>query len=477
MPEPQDVLNSQRGSVVAPAGCGKTHLIVDTLLASSDEKPILVLTHTTAGVAALKKRLIGNGVAKSKYRLTTIDAWAINVISMFPQRAGYIIDKLAPPDYAEIKNATNRLLASGSINDIIKATYSRLLVDEYQDCSQSQHQLVTRLAQLLPTVIFGDPMQAIFGFGQDTLPNWDNEVIPFFPVIGMLNTPWRWENRNARALGDWLLNARQGLLAGGNIDLRSCVGHIFWNRITDVVAQDLQNQVNAQYQIAQDYPDDTLLIIGDSIQVGSRHQYASRSRGVTVVERVDYPDVVQSASRMAGQTGAALFAEVIEFLKKVTVNLYSDRLIQRMDSIEAGRNRNPATEDELLAIKLRRSGGFQDAVSFMATILKTPDRRLFRHSAYSVMIEALKSAASDTSMSLDDHVAFIREKHRHAGRSVMNKAVGSTLLLKGLEADHVLILDADIPERNRRMNRKHLYVALSRGAKTITIFSRNPVLP
>jgi hypothetical protein len=47
------VLDSERGLIVAPAGCGKTHLITETLNINAGE-PYLVLTHTTAGVAALK---------------------------------------------------------------------------------------------------------------------------------------------------------------------------------------------------------------------------------------------------------------------------------------------------------------------------------------------------------------------------------------------------------------------------------------
>ena len=58
MPDAEvDLLEIECGSVTAPAGCGKTHLIAETLLRHSGPKPILVLTHTNAGVAALRGRL------------------------------------------------------------------------------------------------------------------------------------------------------------------------------------------------------------------------------------------------------------------------------------------------------------------------------------------------------------------------------------------------------------------------------------
>ena len=69
-----------RGTVTAPAGCGKTQLIAHALAAHRGTKPILVLTHTNAGVAALHGQLVRAGVPTSAYRLSTIDGWAIRLI-------------------------------------------------------------------------------------------------------------------------------------------------------------------------------------------------------------------------------------------------------------------------------------------------------------------------------------------------------------------------------------------------------------
>jgi superfamily II DNA or RNA helicase len=68
-----DLLAIDRGTVTAPAGCGKTHLIAQALARHSELKPVLVLTHTNAGVAALRARLDKAGVAADRYRLSTID--------------------------------------------------------------------------------------------------------------------------------------------------------------------------------------------------------------------------------------------------------------------------------------------------------------------------------------------------------------------------------------------------------------------
>lgn len=84
-----DLLTIERGLVIAPAGCGKTQLIANALRNHKFAKPILVLTHTNSGVAALRGRLDKAGVKPSAYRLSTIDGWAIRLISTFPLRSGY----------------------------------------------------------------------------------------------------------------------------------------------------------------------------------------------------------------------------------------------------------------------------------------------------------------------------------------------------------------------------------------------------
>jgi len=75
-----DLLSIRRGTVTAPAGCGKTHLIARSLTRHGNaKKPILILTHTNAGVAALRGRLDRAGIRPTAYRLLTIDGWAMRL--------------------------------------------------------------------------------------------------------------------------------------------------------------------------------------------------------------------------------------------------------------------------------------------------------------------------------------------------------------------------------------------------------------
>lgn len=472
MVEVAAVLAAQRGHVSAPAGCGKTELIA-LVLAAPAVKPTLVLTHTTAGVAALRQRLIRMQIPASRYRLNTIAGWALSIVSMFPERAGYAHNPLLAPDYRMVQSAVAALCNSGHIQREIEATYGRLLVDEYQDCSVSQHAIVCGIANAIPTVVFGDPMQAIFDFAEQ-LPNWQIDVETAFPKIGRLTTPWRWNKVGTQVLGAWLMTARQALAAQQQIDLRTCPGFVVWHQMPGDVNLAVTEQIRIQYDISRRFPDESILIIGDSARPESRHTYASRAHGVSVVERVDFPDVVSAATQMHGQTGAPLLGSCIRFLILVMTNVYGDKLQARVDSIMAKRHRTPATVQELAAIELNAGGGYPQAIAFLKCMAADKDRRIYRHSAFDMMIEALEDASTGRT-SITESVANLRERQRHAGRNVPAKAVGSTLLLKGLEAKHAIILDADRP--NGGMSAKHLYVALTRGARSVHVFSRSPVLP
>ncbi len=156
----------------------------------------------------------------------------MRLISTFPARSAHDPALLTAgdprTDYPNIRVAAAKLLKAGHVTDILAASYARLIVDEYQDCSIRQHAVVAYAAQTLPTCVLGDPMQAIFGFGGDDLAKWDEHVCAYFPVVGELNTPWRWINARGGAAGRWLLDVRGKLLRGEPIDLRTAPDGVTW---------------------------------------------------------------------------------------------------------------------------------------------------------------------------------------------------------------------------------------------------------
>lgn len=73
-------------------------------------------------------------------------------------------------------------------------------------------------------------------------------------------------------------------------------------------------------------------------------------------------------------------------------------------------------------------------------------------------------------MSFHDAAIRMREQNRLVGRPLPRRAVGSTLLLKGLEAEVHVILNASA------LDARNLYVAMTRGSKLLTVCSSSPVL-
>ena len=94
---------------------------------------------------------------------------------------------------------------------MLLASYGGCFVDEYQDCTQQQHQVIAHLADLLPTCVFGDPLQAIFDFRNQKPVDWTNDVFPTFDCAAELLTPWRWKMANNDELGEWLGVVRAAL--------------------------------------------------------------------------------------------------------------------------------------------------------------------------------------------------------------------------------------------------------------------------
>jgi superfamily I DNA/RNA helicase len=264
MKEVIDLLAIDRGLVTAPAGCGKTELITLAIARHKGPKPVLILTHTNAGVAALRGRLNRAAIPSRNYRLATLDGWAMRVISTFPTRSGHPRDllELNDPkvDYPEIRRLASKLLMSGSIADILAASYDRVMVDEYQDCSTFQHAIVVNTTNVLPTVVLGDCLQAIFNFGTDALADWDTEVCKEFPEVGTLGTPWRWINAKTEELGQWLLEVRKSLIKRLPIDLKSAPGHVVRHVLNGTDDHKIRREAAS---VQPPEKGDSVIIIGD----------------------------------------------------------------------------------------------------------------------------------------------------------------------------------------------------------------------
>ena len=470
MKEVIDLLAIDRGLVTAPAGCGKTELITLAIARHKGPKPVLILTHTNAGVAALRGRLNRAAIPSRNYRLATLDGWAMRVISTFPTRSGHprALLELNDPkvDYPEIRRLASKLLMSGSIADVLAASYDRVMVDEYQDCSTFQHAIVVNTANALPTVVLGDCLQAIFNFGTDALADWDTEVCREFPEVGTLSTPWRWINAKTEELGQWLLEVRKSLIKGLPIDLKSAPGHVVHHVLNGMDDHKIRREAAS---VQPPEKGDSVIIIGDSKSPKGQQLIASQTPGAITVEAVDLKDLI-SFARSFDIKAVNAISQIAHFGQSLMTNAGADHLLKRIASHGNKTSRTPPTELEQAALNFVASPSHAAAVDVLVDMNKQAGVRVHRPEILGACLKALRECASSGERNLHDAAIRMREQNRMVGRRLGRRTVGSTLLVKGLEADVAVVLHAC------ELDAPNLYVAMTRGSKLLVLCSKNAVL-
>src|SRR5438552_3629572 len=151
MTDPLALARSRRSCLVAPAGYGKTQIIAQAVVQHGGSRE-LILTHTHAGVDALRRRLRTLEADRARNQIDTIAGWTLGYASSFPTTSG--IGRDFTPSSSDQWNAVydgaRRLLDNSAIRRIVECSYSGIYVDEYQDCTIQQHNVVVALANLIP---------------------------------------------------------------------------------------------------------------------------------------------------------------------------------------------------------------------------------------------------------------------------------------------------------------------------------------
>lgn len=93
-----------------------------------------------------------------------------------------------------------------------------------------------------------------------------------------------------------------------------------------------------------------------------------------------------------------------------------------------------------------------------------------RHQLWHEMRRALADVASGSAPTLVEAIRVVRNRGAVMGRRLPKRCISRTLLLKGLECEHAIIVDAD------SLDTKNLYVALTRGSQKLHILSREKTL-
>jgi len=464
------MLRSPRAFAVAAAGCGKTELL-SQYVADERSGRQLVLTHTHAGVAALKKRLSQKYVPRDKYHVDTIAGWCLRYGAAYPAISGFQPGAEADPDWEETYPGAEKVCRTALGKRVVSESYAGVLIDEYQDCSLKQHALAQALAECIPCRGVGDHLQTVFGFRDDPVVSWGTIETDFDVIDGMLTEPWRWrrEGHNVH-LGDWLVAARAQLETTGRLVIAEDAPVTWVPHDTAVEAPaawaatcwSVGAVANETVVAILRWPTECIDL---ARRLGGRWP---------IVERFDDPDLLRLGRELVDADGQTVAAELVQFVSE-RMTAMGTALKRPMAAITAGRGISRITKNREHAERLAVIANMptpSNALAWLEGVLAhRGDWWLYRRECVFQLHEALRNCSGGSFAEFPDMVAAARTRARHRGRQTHRRTIGTPLLVKGLEFDHAVLFWE--PEH---LSVQGLYVALTRASKSLTIVSRSRAL-
>lgn len=456
------------GSVVAAAGCGKTEQIALATKHATGRR--LILTHTHAGVDALRRRLKKHGVPGAHHRVDTIAGWCLRYAASFPKRSGLkSTEPKSSDEWNAVYDAAVQLLGSYAVKGVLAASYSGLFVDEYQDCTGPQHAVIKALTKELPVCIFGDPLQAIFDFKDQQPIDWEKDVFPTFKQVGILETPWRWQNAGNKDLAKWLADLRIKLEADGPVDLSKSPDCVSWEHLPDN-PNFRQGKIIGTCKTAMGHAGNSpLVVIGDAVNINARAALAQKlcKQGFTTIEPISCKSLFEAAKDIDATKGNRRLEVSMDFVARCMTGADRKPFLDGVKSHQNGKKQGAKKFGDVIPCGMAiADGAGDDALLALMDGFRCRDAtRLYRREMFAAMHSALQIKMRRQDCSLVDAVWDVQNRIRHAGRKISKRSIGSTLLVKGLEFDHAVIV------HTANMTAKDWYVALTRATTSLTILS------
>jgi hypothetical protein len=490
----QAFVDGDKTLLVAPAGYGKTYTIAESLKYTTGRQ--LILTHTHAGVAAIKEKIKEFSIASNRYNVESISSFAQKYVHAFYTGTDTPDQENSSEYHPFIIDKATIIFKSNVVRNVIKATYDNLFVDEYQDCTKPQHEMILTLSECLKTHILGDPLQGIFYFNGD-LVDLDTDLSGFERVPD-LSIPRRWRKAgNNCALGDKLKEIRSLLEHRNVVDFSS--NDIEGLHFIIVNPNDIRDSkslyrkcLNKLILNPEKNPDfDSLLIIvpkyvevkddGGTVRKGDiKHRAKIRvqidsSKSLTLIEAIDDKNFYSIARKI--DTLCSTIGRSTKPVKKIKEDVL-ERIFQKSGANldnwfnESAIKNKQADTDKIKAKALKRTIDLfisEPSPSNMNNIILELKNNLKIKYMREELLYAILNALTHSHLegiSVYEAIKNQRNIIRRSGSKSKGKCIGTTLLTKGLEFDTVVILDADKFDCP-----KHLYVALTRCCKNLVVFS------
>lgn len=470
MPDLADFVVQSKSILIAPAGYGKTYTIAECLKHTPDNEKQLILTHTNAGIASIKEKIKKLEIPGSKYHVETITGFAQKYVLAFYVGNNIPSQENSKEYYSFIIEKATKLLKYTAIQRVVSETYNGLFVDEYQDCTKIQHELIIVLSNLFKTRILGDHMQGIFGFNEPLIKLDDQDTFSDFKKYE-LDTPWRWIKGENPDLGNDLKKIREELETNNsiNFDLYNSITSYTYNEL------DLFNPAKQYNRVVRSLLDeDSLLIIhpiSNNINPRVKVNQTFNNR-LCLVESIDDKDFYKLSKLADELTIEDIFLKLI----KLCYMLFNKTGLDNWLNNNGFKNKSKVKDKAKTVHILRKFEPLNTSISFITISEIIGDisnltkvkccRRELLNSFRSALYEAEFNNISVTAAMENK-----RNSIRRIGKKISGRCIGTTLLTKGLEFDTVAILNA-----HKFESPKHLYVALTRATNKLIVFTKDKEL-
>ncbi|MEM8811453.1 MAG: UvrD-helicase domain-containing protein [Pseudomonadota bacterium] len=489
-----DLLRSNEPLVVieAPAGCGKTyqgaqyaHDIAPTL----GNGRMLILTHTNAACDVFGERT--RDISRNSVEIRTIDALICQIAAAYHE----VLD--LPPDptvWAYTHNGFSevaaRVAAFLNKNPVVPAALARrypiIVCDEHQDASPDHHQIVMAIhGQGAKLRIFGDRMQSIYERNANAAEHhrarW--EALVASAVHDELDHPHRWtkDEEGCSELGEWVLSARQSLLANQPLDLTSGLP-----ASVKVIVAENTSPAHGRYQVESNRRkplddhlnshDEIFILANGNDLVRSLRSFWNRKVAIWEGHTRDALSIlltdIQSIDGNAVRAGEALTGFMSAIAKGFTASTHGNAL---------------KAEIECECSKARR--GKPGNIQILARMLLAEPNHLGVSNAIAAIEQFIENSAAGFSEVKVDLKREFWESQRLAQyedasqgyaeitmrRSVMRpkplpKTLSTVHKAKGLECGNTMIMHCDRASFGDTIyGRCKLYVALSRAKSSLAI--------